>query len=145
MRIIMTIAALTLAIPAAAHDTGNFAIDLNELEYRSPPVSDLVETSVAYGDPTAPGLYATHARARQGAIIPPHTHPNTLTTWVTSGTVFVGVGEVFDEDALVAYPVGTYFVTEAGVPHFIMAKDGDFSVLDHGAGPGGFTLIEQAE
>ncbi|MEM8794277.1 MAG: cupin domain-containing protein [Pseudomonadota bacterium] len=142
MRTTLILCALAMATPAAAHDS-HYIIDLDKADYRKPPVSDLVETATVYGDVKAAGLYATHARAKEGAIIPPHTHPNTLTTWVTSGTVYVGIGEVFDESALVGYPAGTFFVTEAGVPHFIVAKDGEFSVLDHGAGPGGFTLIEQ--
>ncbi|MEO1459794.1 MAG: cupin domain-containing protein, partial [Pseudomonadota bacterium] len=62
---------------------------------------------------------------------------------VTSGTAFVGTGMVFDESKLVAYPVGSYFVTPAGTPHFIFAKDGDFSVLDHGYGPSGFQMLDR--
>ncbi|MEM7490464.1 MAG: cupin domain-containing protein [Pseudomonadota bacterium] len=135
---------LLLAYPARAHEHGQHPIDLDALDYATSPSSDLVETTIAWGDPQAKGeLYATHARAREGAVIAPHTHPNTLTTVVTSGTVHVGVGAVFDEDALVAYPAGTYFVTEAGVPHFIVAVDGSFSVLDHGVGPGGIDFVEQ--
>lgn len=34
-----------------------------------------------------------------------------------------------------AYPEGTYFITPAGAPHFIVARDDDFSILDHGVGP----------
>ena len=122
--------------------TGQFEIDLDGLEYRRSPVSGLIESAAVYGDRRTRGLYATHARVRAGAVVPPHVHPNTLTTVVTSGTAYVGVGERFDEAALVAYPEGSVFVTEAGVPHFIAAIDGDFSILDHGSGPSGTTLVD---
>ena len=139
------IAMLIAAAPLAAQDEpGQFAIDLGALEHRASPVSDLVGTAIVHGDPSAAGLYATHARVGAGAVAAPHTPPNALTTVVTSGTAFVGVGEAFDEAALVAYPEGSVFVTEAGVPHFIMARDGDFSILDHGSGPSGTTLVGPA-
>lgn len=139
-RSLATLAASLLATLAWAD--GQHAIDLATLDYRESPLFPGVETAVVMGDRAAPGLYATHARVAAGARIPPHTHPNTLTTWVTGGTAYVGVGETFDEDALVAYPQGSFFVTPAGVPHFIAAVKGPFSVLDHGAGPSGFTPVE---
>lgn len=117
------------------------AIDLEAAEYRTSPLFPGVETAIVFGDRAAPGLYATHARVAAGAVIPPHTHPNTLTTWVTSGTAYVGTGTVIDMEALRPYPAGTFFVTPAGSPHFIVAKDGAFSILDHGAGPSGIEIL----
>lgn len=137
----LAVALALCAAPALSQD-GQYAVDLDALDYRQSPVSDLIEGARVYGSSREEGLYATHARVRSGAVVPPHTHPITLTTVVTSGTAFVGVGEVFDEAALVAYPAGSVFVTEAGVPHFIAAIDGDFSILDHGSGPSGTTVIE---
>ena len=42
-----------------------------------------------------------------------------------SGTLYVGFGEQFDESTLVAVPAGAVYVAPAGVPHFLMAKDGE--------------------
>ena len=95
-------------------------------------------SALLLGDKAKGDLYATHARVTAGSRIPPHVHRNTLTTVVTSGTAHVGYGEVADDAKLVAYPAGTFFVTPAEVPHFIVAADGDFSVLDHGVGPTDF-------
>lgn len=94
--------------------------------------------AVLLGQRDSQDLYATHAKLEHGAVIPPHTHRNTLTTWVTSGTAYVGTGTAIDESKLIAYSAGTFFVTPAGSPHFIVAKDGPFSVLDHGVGPSDF-------
>lgn len=142
--------AVVLATPLGAQDAApdagsQFAVALDDLQYGTSPISDLIESAVVYGDPAEPGLYTTHARVREGAVVPPHTHPNTLTTVVTSGTAYVGVGEAFDEATLVAYPEGSVFVTEADVPHFIAAPEGDFSILDHGAGPSGIAWIPQTD
>lgn len=149
---IMAPAIATIAIAQDAPDTlptlvdgsprPTFPVDLDALEYRQSPLDPRIESAVVFGDRNAPDLYTTHARVKAGARVPPHVHPNTLTTWVTSGTAYVGTGETIDEDALVAYPAGTFFVTPAGSPHFIVALDGDFSILDHGSGPSGITMIK---
>lgn len=137
---------LAVSIPATAQDESpqaTYQIVLGDLEYRAVPGLPGIETTTLYGSLSEPGLYATHARVSDGARTPPHTHPNTLTTWVTSGTAYVGTGRIFDESALKAYPAGSFFVTPAGSPHFIYAKDGDFSILDHGAGPSGVSFLEE--
>ena len=123
-------------------DVGTRAIDLDAAAYEPSPAIEGVETATLFGSRSAPELYATHARVAAGVRVPPHVHPNPLTTWVTSGTAWVGTGETFDEAALVAYPAGTYFVTPANSPHFIMAKTGAFSILDHGSGPSGTTIVD---
>ncbi len=135
-----TLLVAALSLPAAAQDA-TFRIDFAQLEYQPNARFPGIQTAIVYGDRNAPGIYATHARLAAGARVPPHTHRNTLTTWVTSGTAYVGTGKVFDESRLKAYPAGSFFVTPAGSPHFIYAKDGPFSILDHGAGPSDFTLI----
>lgn len=133
--------AASIATMAMAQDA-TVPIDLDVLDYRSNPLFPGVETAIAFGDRNSSDLYATHARLSAGTRIPPHTHPNTITTWVTSGTAYVGTGEEFDENRLRAYPAGTFFVTPAGSPHFIAAMDGPFAILDHGSGPSGFQLVD---
>lgn len=139
---VMIMAALLLASPVAAQDRTE-AIDLGAAKYDASLFFKGVETARLVGDNREAGLYATHARLEAGAIVPPHTHDVDITTVVTSGTAYVGTGEVYDEAALVAYPEGSYFVTPAGSPHFIGAIDGAFSILDHGVGPVVTTLVER--
>ncbi len=128
-----------LTVPSTAQEPTH-AISIEDATYSKNPLFPGIETATLFGDRRTPGVYATHAKVSAGAMVPPHTHPNPLTTWVTSGTAYVGTGTAFDAAALKAYPTGTFFVTPAGSPHFIYAKDGAFSILDHGAGPSGFTL-----
>ena len=135
-------AILAMIASTAIAQEATHAVGLDSLTYAASPLSPLIETASVYGDRAAEGLYTTHARVGDGAVVPPHTHTNTLTTVVTSGTAFVGTGTTFDEDALVAYPEGAFFVTPAGSPHFIMARDGAFSILDHGAGPSSTMFLD---
>ena len=136
-----TVVASIFSCAAVAQETDQ-AIDLDAAEYTPSPAYDGVETAILFGDPGAEGLYSTHAKVSEGVRIPPHTHDIPLTTVVTSGTAYVGIGETFDEAALVAYPAGTYFVTPAGAPHFIAAMEGDLSILDHGSGPVSTALVQ---
>lgn len=139
-RTLLALALIAVAGLSSAQEP-TYPIDLESATYLANPLFPGVETAVLFGDRSKQGLYATHARVGAGAVIPPHTHPNTLTTWVTSGTAYVGTGTTIDDSALKAYPAGAFFVTPAGSPHFIVAKDGPFSMLDHGAGPSGITLL----
>lgn len=132
--------AIFLAAPAAAQEA-TMGIDVDALEHVPSPAFEGVATAIVYGHPRETGLYATHARVAAGATVPPHIHNIDLTTVVTSGTAFVGTGDTYDEDALVAYPAGSYFITPAGSPHFIHALDGDFSILDHGVGQNITTMV----
>ncbi|GFE63153.1 cupin domain-containing protein [Litoreibacter roseus] len=134
--------ALLAASSAFAQDRTE-AIDLAAANHSASLFFRGVETARLVGDNREAGLYATHARLEAGATVAPHVHDVDITTVVTSGTAYVGTGEVYDEAALVAYPEGSYFVTPAGSPHFIGAIDGAFSILDHGVGPVVTTLVER--
>lgn len=139
--ILATAAALGVAAVADERRAGIDAIDLAALDYRESPVFAGVALAEVLGDVSEPGLYATHAVMAADSRVGPHTHPDPRLTVVTDGVMYVGVGERFDEDALVAFPEGSVFVTHADAPHFMWAKDGAVSVLDFGAGPSGATLI----
>lgn len=130
--------------PASADDppAALKSIDLDALDYRQSLVFEGVTLALVTGDPAKAGLYTTHATMAAGSRVAPHTHPDPRITVVTDGTMYVGVGEVFDPARLVAYPEGSVFVTPADVPHFMLAKDGATSVLDSGAGPSGVDFID---
>ncbi len=59
------------------------------------------------------------------------------------GTIYVGFGEKFDENNVVAVPTGGVYVAPAGVPHYIWAKDGPALYQEGGMGPTGATFIPQ--
>lgn len=102
-----------------------------------------VASAFILGDFTTPGLYAAQGEMKEGAVFPPHTHPDQRLSIVTSGTMYLGTGETYDQDKLVAYPVGTMAITPAGVPHFMIALDGDVTILEIGSGPSGSKFTER--
>lgn len=69
-----------------------------------------------------------------GANIPAHTHPQEELVTVIEGTWYLGEGTKSDSAKLKAYPMGSFVVIPAGVPHFAAAKDGTVIVQLYGNG-----------
>lgn len=133
-----TVLALVFVVPASGHELPEGIASVvpdRGIERAVPGFEGISSGFLRGGGFEAEGLFATHATMADGAVFPPHTHPDARFTLVVEGTMFIGVGETFDPARLVAYPEGSMFWTEAGVPHFMQARDGDVSVLDVGAGP----------
>lgn len=89
------------------------------------------------------GLYQQRVRMPAGSKIQPHTHPDERISLVLEGTIYVGFGEKFDENNVVAVPQGAVYVAPAGVPHYIWAKEGPALYQEGGMGPTGATFIPQ--
>lgn len=79
-------AVLALTASTATAQEATHAFDLGRLTCAVSPLRPLVETASVYGDRAAEGLYTTHARVGAGAVVPPHTHTNSLPTFATWGS-----------------------------------------------------------
>lgn len=128
---IATPSALRSDRPAARIDK----IELSSVPLISNPDLEGVSNAMLTGSFDKPGLYVARATMAQSAIFPPHTHPDVRITHVVSGTMYLGEGDAFEDSLLVAYPAGTVAVTPPGKSHFMAARDGDFTVMEIGAGP----------
>jgi quercetin dioxygenase-like cupin family protein len=95
------------------------------------------EAAKIFGDQTKPGPYSflTKPRAAPGQQNRPHTHPDTRTYTVISGTWYVGFGSKFDESKLIPLTAGSVYTEPAGVPHFVVIKDEGVIVQISGTGP----------
>ena len=100
-----------------------------------------VQTTVLYGDPKRPGMYVYRAKLALGSKNVPHWHPEERTVVILSGTLYYGLGELWDESKLIAFPAGTFFSEPPKLPHFAWAKDGDVILQVTGTGPTGTTQI----
>lgn len=98
------------------------------------------------GDPAKEGPYIFLLKPRPGpsGSAQPHTHPDTRTYTVISGTWYVGFGPKFDESKLVALPAGSYYTEPAGVPHFVVIKDEGVMVKITGTGPSRQVPVQEA-
>jgi hypothetical protein len=52
-----------------------------------------------------------------------------------SGVFYIGLGEQFDEEKLVAYPPGAVVVLPSGTPHFHWARSGEYVTQVTAIGP----------
>lgn len=110
-------------------------------QWAGPPDNPGLRGAWVVGSESEPGLYALRVRLQEGSRIPPHTHPDTRYTTVLEGTLYVGLGTEQDDARLVSVPEGGLYVAPAGVPHFLLARDGNVVYQESGVGPSGMVWI----
>jgi quercetin dioxygenase-like cupin family protein len=107
-----------------------------------PPAARL---AVVAGDPSKPGLYTTRVKLPSGVKLMPHTHPEDRIYTVISGVFYIGLGEQFDSEKLVAYPPGAVIVLPSGTPHFHWAKSGEYVTQISAIGPLGLDYVDPSD
>jgi len=86
------------------------------------------------GDSSQGGTWVDRVKIPEGGRILAHTHPQDEQVTIIAGTWYLGAGEKFDPSKLKAYPPGSFIIIPAGIPHFVMAKDGPVIVQLTGSG-----------
>lgn len=124
-----------LAGPVLAGEPRLAPVLPDALRWFSPPGVDALQAAWVLGSEQIAGPYVLRVRLEAGGRIPPHTHPDERATTVLSGTIHVGLGDSFDEAALVAVPEGGVYVIPARAPHFLWAKEGAVLYQESGTGP----------
>lgn len=110
------------------------------LHWTGMPNAPAIQGAWVVGSEQAMGAYVLRVRIAANGRIPPHAHPDTRSSTVLSGTLYVGFGGTFDESKLVAVPSGAVYVAPANVAHYIWAKDGNVEYQETGVGPTGTVL-----
>src|SRR5262249_2181518 len=90
--------------------------------------------AVLEGDPSKEGPFVMRAKLPDGYKIAPHTHPKDERVTVLSGTLYLGLGDKFNEKEATALPAGSYGRMPAGMKHFGWAK-GETVIQVNGEGP----------
>jgi quercetin dioxygenase-like cupin family protein len=101
--------------------------------------------AVVAGDPAKPGLYTTRVKLPSGVKLMPHTHPEDRIYTVISGVFYIGLGEQFDSEKLVAHPPGAVVVLPSGTPHFHWAKSGEYVTQISAIGPLGLDYVDPSD
>jgi quercetin dioxygenase-like cupin family protein len=101
--------------------------------------------AVVAGDPAKPGLYTTRVKLPSGVKLMPHTHPEDRIYTVISGVFYIGLGEQFDSEKLVAHPPGAVVVLPSGTPHFHWAKSGEYVTQISAIGPFGLDYVDPSD
>jgi len=86
------------------------------------------------GDPSKEGPYTFRVKMPSGYKLPPHYHRDKRTVTVLKGTYWIGVGEVFDAKPMDMMEAGSFYTTEADVPHFAWART-EVILQESGYGP----------
>jgi quercetin dioxygenase-like cupin family protein len=89
---------------------------------------------VVYGNPKEQGPYVVRVKLPAGYKIPAHKHEDARTVTVLQGTYWSGVGEQFEQSKLTKFTPGSFYTTDAGVPHFSWAET-DVIIQEMGQGP----------
>ena len=112
------------------------AVVPTEVEWQPAPaaVPAGAELAVLDGNPEANEPFVVRMRMPDGYRFPAHSHPHSERVTVIEGTMHLGMGERFDEQALVAYPAGSFVSIPADEPHFVLAE-GETVIQVTGVGP----------
>ena len=134
---LLILGVLVLSLPALAAESPLRPEPIlpEQQPWMSPPQVPGLSAAWLLGSEQGSAAYALRVKLAPGTRIPVHTHPDTRSTTVLSGTLYVGFGAQFDESALVAIPAGALYVAPAGVVHYLWAKDGDVLYQENGFGP----------
>jgi mannose-6-phosphate isomerase-like protein (cupin superfamily) len=137
---------LSVCVPVFAQEVPQGVVMVNAAKAKWEK-SQFGEQLKVIGDQTKPGPYVFFTKPRPGrsGASEPHTHPDTRTYTVISGTWYVGFGTKFDESKLIALPAGSYYTEPAGVPHFVLIKDEGVVVQITGTGPSRLIPVDAAK
>jgi quercetin dioxygenase-like cupin family protein len=101
--------------------------------------------AVLVGEPSQPGPYVVRVKLPSGVKLMPHRHPEDRVYTVISGTFYIGFGDRFDADKLVAYPPGALVVLPGDTYHFHWAKSGEYVTQVTAIGPLGLEYRDEQD
>lgn len=94
-----------------------------------------IQTIVLTGNPTQAGLYTLRLTAPPNTRIDAHTHKDSRSAVVQSGTWYFGYGPRFDAAALKTLPAGSFYTEPPGVAHFAETRGEPVVLIVTGFGP----------
>ncbi|WP_431244423.1 cupin domain-containing protein [Flavobacterium sp. P21] len=108
-----------------------------------PAFPEKVKLAILVGDPTKPETFIVRVKVSNGEKIMPHAHPEDRIYTVISGVFYIGIGEIFDETKLQAYPPGAVIVLPGNTAHFHLAKSGEYITQVYAIGPLGLEYVDK--
>jgi quercetin dioxygenase-like cupin family protein len=100
-----------------------------------------VRLAVVVGQPSEPGPYTIRVKVPHGEKLMPHQHPEDRVYTVISGVFHIGLGDVFDESKLQAYPPGAVVILPGNTSHFHWAKSSEYVTQVNAMGPLGLEYL----
>jgi len=127
---------ILLAQPVAEPEKPQEVILPGNVRWQAGPTSLPKGSQMAMleGDPAKEGPFVMRIMLPDGMRILPHTHPKDERVTVLSGTLYLGLGEIFDVSTAKKLTAGSYGRTLAGQTHYGWVE-GDTVLQLHGTGP----------
>jgi quercetin dioxygenase-like cupin family protein len=98
--------------------------------------------AVLVGEPSREELYLVRVKVPSGVKLMPHRHPEDRIYTVMSGVFYIGLGDRFDPNHMVAYPPGSIVVLPGNTWHFHWARSGEYVTQVTAVGPLGLEYRE---
>jgi pimeloyl-ACP methyl ester carboxylesterase len=102
-----------------------------------------VTTTVLFGDPAKPGLYGIELKVAPNTVIEAHTHRDTRTATVVSGTWYFGYGPKNEPDALKPLAAGSFYTEPGGQAHFARTMGEGVAIIITGYGPSDTIYVQK--
>src|SRR5258705_5842170 len=102
-----------------------------------------VTTTVLFGDPAKAGLYSIQLKVAPDTVIRSHTHRDTRTTVVVSGSWYFGYGPKNEKSALKLLTAGSFYTEPAGQAHFARTDSAGAVVVVTGNVPSDTTYVQE--
>jgi quercetin dioxygenase-like cupin family protein len=120
----------------ATHPSGHTAVAPADVKWGpAPPVLPAgAQVAVLDGNPFAPGFFSIRLKFPDGYRIAPHWHPTDENVTVIQGTFRVGMGDKYNEAAMLELPTGGFGKLPRTMRHYAGAK-GETIVQIYGEGP----------
>jgi quercetin dioxygenase-like cupin family protein len=111
------------------------AIQLMPNDIKYPPAVDGVMSVMMVGNRDKAGIYISRVKLLPGAKLKPHYHPDSRVTTVTSGSLYLNVGDNMDPNKAQRLPAGSFYYIPAKTPHSVFTKDEEVTYEETGFGP----------
>ena len=101
--------------------------------------------AVLVGQPLEQGPYMVRVKVPHGVKLMPHRHPEDRIYTVISGVFYIGFGDEFDAEKLLAYPPGAVIILPGNTSHFHWAKSGEYITQLTAIGPLGLEYVNSKD
>ena len=102
------------------------------------------KVAVIDGNPAGEGIFTMRIKMPADYKIRPHWHPAEEHVTVIEGTLYMGLGEKFDEKTAREIPTGGFAVMKTGTRHYAFSKK-ECIIQLHGMAPWGITYVDPAD